>query len=97
VLPPKKAIGNKDIKFINERRYYLERYLKKMSHFPFIVNSTEFRIFTRPNGDVEKQLSACTKQHSWEIAEKLKESLGIREELYEPRQLEELDKVCRDF
>ena len=31
LLPPKKAIGNKDIKFINERRFYLERFLKKMS------------------------------------------------------------------
>jgi len=30
-LPPKKAIGNKEIKFINERRFYLERFLKKMS------------------------------------------------------------------
>lgn len=42
ILPPKKAIGNKEIKFINERRFYLERYLKKMSHFRFIVNSEEF-------------------------------------------------------
>ena len=41
-LPPKKAIGNKDIKFINERRYYLERFLKKLSVFPFIINSKEF-------------------------------------------------------
>jgi len=30
-MPPKKAVGNKDIKFINERRFYLERFLKKMS------------------------------------------------------------------
>jgi len=42
VLPPKKAIGNKEIKFINERRFYLERYLKKLSHYPYIINSKEF-------------------------------------------------------
>jgi len=41
-LPPKKAIGNKDIKFINERRFYLERFLKKMASFEFILNSLEF-------------------------------------------------------
>lgn len=41
-LPPKKAIGNKDLKFINERRFYLERFLKKLSAFPFIINSEEF-------------------------------------------------------
>ena len=38
-LPPKKAVGNKDIKFINERRFYLERFLKKMAQFPFMLNS----------------------------------------------------------
>jgi len=27
-VPEKKAIGNKDIAFILERRYYLERFLK---------------------------------------------------------------------
>ena len=55
-LPPKKAIGNKDLKFINERRFYLERFLKKISAFPFIINSEEFLIFSRPNGDIEKLL-----------------------------------------
>lgn len=27
-LPPKKAVGNKDIKFIVERKYYLDRFMK---------------------------------------------------------------------
>lgn len=38
-LPPKKATGNKEVKFINQRRYYLERFLKKISQFDFIINS----------------------------------------------------------
>ena len=38
-VPPKKAIGNKDLKFINERRFYLERFLKKMSQFEFMIES----------------------------------------------------------
>lgn len=42
MLPPKKAIGNKEIRFINERRFYLDRFLKRMSYFPFILNSPEF-------------------------------------------------------
>jgi len=53
-LPPKKAIGNKDIKFINERRFYLERFLKKIANYPFLINSNEFLIFSRPNGDIDK-------------------------------------------
>jgi hypothetical protein len=47
-LPPKKAIGNKDVQFINERRFYLERFLKKISAFKFILNCPEFQIFSRP-------------------------------------------------
>jgi sorting nexin-29 len=39
MLPPKKSMGNKDIKFINERRFYLERFLKKISTYDFILNS----------------------------------------------------------
>ncbi len=38
-IPPKKAIGNKDLKFINERRFYLERFLKKMSAYDFMLES----------------------------------------------------------
>lgn len=54
-LPPKKAIGNKDIKFINERRFYLERFLKKMAPFQFLINSKEFLVFSRPAGnDIER-------------------------------------------
>lgn len=60
-IPPKKAVGNKDIKFILERRYYLERFLKQISKLPYLVNSEEFRIFARPeftggHSDIEKQL-----------------------------------------
>jgi hypothetical protein len=55
-VPPKKAIGNKDMKFIIERRYYLERFLRKLSKYDFLINSEEFLIFARPNGEIEKIL-----------------------------------------
>jgi hypothetical protein len=37
-LPPKKAVGNKDIKFIIERRYYLERFFKQLSKVPYFID-----------------------------------------------------------
>jgi hypothetical protein len=56
-LPSKKAIGNKEVKFIYERKFYLERFLRKCARYDFIVNSEEFRIFARPaSGDIEKML-----------------------------------------
>ena len=58
-IPPKKNIGNKDVKFITERRFYLERFMKKMASYPFILNSDEFILFSRPGGnnDIEKALT----------------------------------------
>jgi hypothetical protein len=79
LLPPKKAIGNKDVQFINERRFYLERFLKKVSAFKYIINSQEFSIFARPPGDIDKYLSGLKKPTTAELVDKYRQSLGIDE------------------
>ena len=38
-VPPKKTMGNKDLVFLQERRFYLERFLRKLSRYDFIINS----------------------------------------------------------
>jgi sorting nexin-1/2 len=97
ILPPKKAIGNKEIKFINERRFYLERFLKKISQFPFMINSPEFQTFARPNGDIEKSLNSLARSQSWEIVEKMKECLKVEIDMYDPIMKNDLDNVCKGF
>ena len=97
MLPPKKSIGNKDIKFINERRFYLERFLKKMSTYDFILNSQEFTIFSRPSGDIEKMLGAIPKSSSSDIVEKYKEILKIEVHMYDPIAKDKLDNQCKEF
>jgi len=63
--PPKKAMGNKDIIFLQERRFYLERFMRKLSAYDFIVNSEEFLLFSRPQGlDVEKSMGKMVKMSS---------------------------------
>mmetsp|Transcript_39706 Transcript_39706/g.60850 ORF Transcript_39706/g.60850 Transcript_39706/m.60850 type:complete len:311 (+) Transcript_39706:22-954(+) len=96
-LPPKKAIGNKDIKFINERRFYLERFMKKVSVFEFLLNSQEFLIFSRPSGDVDKMLSNLPKSSSVDIVEKYREQLKIEDHLYDPIAKDKLDNQCKEF
>jgi hypothetical protein len=44
------------VKFLEERRYYLDRFLKKISTIDFIVNSDEMAYFSRPTGDIEKNI-----------------------------------------
>jgi hypothetical protein len=60
-VPEKKTLGNKEMGFIMERRYFLERFLKQLSQKDFLVNCDSFRIFTRPeftggSADIEKQM-----------------------------------------
>lgn len=56
-IPEKKAIGNKDDKFVEERRAMLERFMKEIAKFDHLTNSREFKVFTRERGDIEKTLS----------------------------------------
>lgn len=55
-IPPKKKVGNKEHKFLEERRYFLERFLRKLAKLDFILESEEFKIFSRLNGDIEKSI-----------------------------------------
>ena len=72
-VPPKKAMGNKDIIFLQERRFYLERFLRKLSQYDFIINGEEFQVFSRPQGlDVEKSLSRLVKMTSSQMYERIK-------------------------
>jgi len=48
--------GAKELRFITERRFYLERFLRKSANLQFLINCEEFLIFSRPNGDIEKNL-----------------------------------------
>jgi len=96
MLPPKK-FNNKDIKFINERRFYLERFLKKLSQYDFILNSQEFTIFSRPSGDIIKMLDMVPKTSSGDIVEKYKDILGIQMHLYDPIARDKLDNQCKEF
>ena len=41
-IPPKKAIGNKDDKFIEERRALLQEYLRNINRHPYLWQSEEF-------------------------------------------------------
>lgn len=96
-LPPKKAIGNKDLQFINERRFYLERFLKKISAFPFVINSQEFQVFARPQGEIEKGFNALRRQTTKELVEKYRTVLQIEDQMFNPLEKDTLDNECKEF
>ena len=48
----------KDAVFLQERRYYLERFLRKLARFKFVINGEECQLFFRNStgGDIGKLL-----------------------------------------
>lgn len=68
-------MGNKDIIFLQERRFYLERFMRKLSQYDFIINSEEFLLFSRPQGlDVEKSMAKMVKMSSNQLYERLRDA-----------------------
>lgn len=48
--------GNKDGIFIEERRTLLERFLRELARYDFIIESKEFKIFSRGSGEIDEVL-----------------------------------------
>jgi len=61
-IPEKKTWGNKEDDFIDERRNLLERFMKELAKFDYLIYSKEFKIFTRQQGEITKVLTTLTKQ-----------------------------------
>ena len=77
---PAKKLSNKDLIFIQERRYYLERFLRKLSKSPYIINGPEFQLFARPMGpEVAKSLSKLPPMQPQELYERMVKATGINE------------------
>lgn len=46
-IPPKKMLDNKNEGFIEKRRWLLERFMREISKQKHLINSYEFKLFTR--------------------------------------------------
>jgi hypothetical protein len=97
-LPSKKTIGNKEVKFIYERKFYLERFLRKCARYDFIINSEEFKIFARPsNGDIDKMLERLPKIPSGTLIERTREVTNVQERLFDFADKERFNNVVIEF
>ena len=51
-LPKSSFFGeSRDIKFLQERAFHLEQFLKKLLRLPYLLQSGEFKVFVRPDQD----------------------------------------------
>jgi len=47
---------------VDERRELLERFMKEVAKYDYIIYSKEFKIFSRGTGEIDKILLALPKQ-----------------------------------
>lgn len=85
------------MKFINERRYYLERFLRKLAKFDFLINSEEFLIFARPNGDIEKILGRLPKLPTMSNVDRMQKATDINDKKYDFTDKEKLHNQLVEF
>lgn len=79
-IPEKKMINNSDTQFIEDRRQLLERFVKEIAKFDYIVFSKEFKVFVRGTGEIDKVLQSLPKQTPLQVLEKYRLNFKINEE-----------------
>ena len=60
-IPEKKMVGQVNDKFVEERQKLLERFMKEIAKYDYIIYSKEFKIFARGKGEIDKVLFALPK------------------------------------
>ncbi|EGR33888.1 PX domain protein, partial [Ichthyophthirius multifiliis] len=73
-LPSKKVIGNKETRFLEDRRKFLQYFMVKLSNLPYLWYSEEIKQFIRNNNnqDFEKIITNMPKQSNDDIINKYK-------------------------
>lgn len=78
-IPEKKLMNGKNEEFVEERRSLLERFMKEISKYDYIIHSKEFKIFSRGKGEIDKILFALPKQTPMQVLEKYRLNFQIDE------------------
>lgn len=80
-IPEKKIMKKNNEDVVMERRELLERFMKEISKYDYIVFSKEFKLFARGKGEIDKVLFALPKQTPMQVLEKYRINFKIDEEL----------------
>ena len=79
-IPEKKIVGAENEKFVEERRVLLERFMKEIAKYDYIIYSKEFKVFARGSGEIDKILYALPKQTPMQVLEKYRLNFQIDED-----------------
>ena len=69
-IPEKGLMKDNSEQFVEERRSLLERFMKEIAKYDYIVFSKEFELFATKKGEVDKDLLSLPKQTPMTVLEK---------------------------
>jgi PX domain len=78
-IPEKKAMGNTDNFFVEERMFYLNKFIKDVCLLPYLYESAEFAAFLRPSGDVDHCLQSLPPLNTEAVLGRLRELVPMNE------------------
>lgn len=76
---PPKASDKKGVATLEERRYFLDLFLKECCSLPYLVSGVELQTFLRPQGNVEPALAKLLREKPPIILNKYRATLKIPE------------------
>lgn len=96
LCPPKQTFGNKDPMFLQDRMFYLQRFMRKVSKFEFIIESPEFQAFVRPPKGMKVEAAILAAQSknpmsSLKLFERMQDIFGLTAREHSDKDLD----VCR--
>ena len=71
----------------------LERFLRELAKYDFIIESKEFKIFSRGSGEIDDQLTKLPKQSPLAILEKYRLNFKIDEDQDQSEMLRYREKI----
>ena len=64
---------------MEERCYFLDRFIKEICLLPYLYESLEFQTFLRPNGDLEKAMSNLPRQTTDDVLGRFRTCIPVNE------------------
>ncbi len=80
-IPEKQILGDKEDGFIEERRSLLDRFIRECAKFEFVLESQEFKIFSRQTGEVGDALEKLGEQTPGQILDKYRNCFKVSEDI----------------
>jgi sorting nexin-1/2 len=95
-MPPKKKIGKTENIFVEERMYFLDRFIKEICSLPYLYESHEFDVFLRPPADLEKCMKSLSNLSTDDLLYRFRKMIPLNEGAGDLK-LKSYNEIINDF